>query len=106
MTFCFNKLVSKDVLEYTDFPAFCYFDLNIWVPLEDMTEEEKEQHPESNTLGGYLKQYEYKEAFRNSFLKAKQNSNWKEQLQILKQIPNFDADIFYEISGIKPEELN
>lgn len=36
---------------------------------------------------------------------AKKKSDWAEQLAQLKAIPNFDAAIFEEISGIKPEEL-
>ena len=71
-----------------------------------MTTAEKEAHTEYKTTGGYLKSYEYKEAFRKSFEAAKAKDDWAEDLAKLKAIPNFDAEIFYEISGIKPEELN
>ena len=76
-----------------------------WVPDCNMSQQEKEQHPEYVTTGGYLKKYEYKEAFRKSFDNAKRSPNWPEQLKKLKALPNFDAKIFEEISGIKEEEL-
>ena len=49
-----------------------------------------------------LKRYEY---FRKSFEEAKCKPGWQEQLALLKAIPNFDAKIFEEISGIREEEL-
>jgi len=70
-----------------------------------MTIEEKNEHPECDVIGGYLKRHDYKEAFRKSFLNAKKESNWKTELKKLKSIPNFDYAIFEEISGISKEEL-
>ena len=70
-----------------------------------MLPEEKKQHPEYVTTGGYLKEYAYKTAFRKSFEEAKRLPDWPEQLKRLKALPNFDAKIFEEISGIKEEEL-
>jgi hypothetical protein len=46
-----------------------------------------------------LKKYEYKEAFQNSYNKATR----EEQLKI-KDLLHFDADIFYEISGIRVDD--
>ena len=103
--FIFNKPIEKNVLENVRFPDFLYFELAEWVPLKKMTQEEKNMHPEAEISGGYLKTYEYKEAFRKSFEEAKRKKNWPEQLALLKAIPNFDAKIFEEISGIKEEEL-
>ena len=104
-TFIFNKLVEKSVLESAEFPSFMFFALAEWVPARNMSQMEKEQHPEYATVGGYLKKYDYKEAFRKSFENAKRLPNWPEQLKMLKALPNFDAKIFEEISGITPEEL-
>ena len=70
-----------------------------------MTDEEKNAHPECDVIGGYLKKLDYKDAFRRSFLKAKKGKDWPEELKTLKAIPNFDYDIFEEISGISKEEL-
>ena len=70
-----------------------------------MSHEEKAQHPEYATVGGYLKKYDYKEAFRKSFEEAKRLPDWPEQLGRLKTLPNFDAKIFEEISGISSKDL-
>ena len=103
--FIFNKQVEKSALAQIEFPEFLYFTLTAWIPDSRMSQQEKKQHPEYVTTGGYLKKYTYKEAFRKSFENAKRFSNWSEQLEKLKALPNFDAKIFEEISGIKEEEL-
>ena len=104
-TFIFNKQVEKSVLESTEFPSFMFFTLTEWVPACNMSQEEKEKHPEYTVTEGYLKRYGYKEAFRKSFEEARHKPDWPEQLKRLKALPNFDAKIFEEISGIKEEEL-
>ena len=100
--FCFNKLTKKQEIV---FPDFLFFELVEWVNINNMTDSEKNEHPECDTIGGYLKTKDYKEAFRESFEYAKKQSDWQKQLTLLKAIPNFNADIFEEISGIKQEEL-
>ena len=104
-TFIFNKQVEKSVLERAEFPSFMFFALTEWVPDRNMSQVEKERHPEYATTGGYIKKYDYKEAFRKSFEKARRKSDWPKQRQKLLDLPNFDAKIFEEISGIKEEEL-
>ena len=103
--FAFNQLVKKQDLECLPSIPFLHFKLVEWIPEKHMSQVEKEQHPEYATVGGYLKKYDYKEAFRKSFDKAKRLPDWPEQLEKLKALPNFDAKIFEEISGIKEEEL-
>ena len=104
-TFAFNKLVKKQDLNELPRVYFLYFSLIEWVSKERMSKKEKKQHPEYVTTGGYLKKYTYKEAFRKSFEAAKKKEDWPEQLKRLKALPNFDAKIFEEISGITPKEL-
>ncbi len=104
-TFIFNKRVKKSVLERAEFPSFMFFALTEWVPARNMSQVEKERHPEYVTTGGYLKKYAYKTAFRKSFKKARRKPDWPKQRQMLLDLPNFDAKIFEEISGITPEEL-
>ena len=82
-----------------------FFALTEWVPARNMSQVEKERHPEYVTTGGYLKKYAYKTAFRKSFKKARRKPDWPKQRQMLLDLPNFDAKIFEEISGITPEEL-
>ena len=63
------------------------------------TEEEKEQYKtEIATCGGFLKTLEYKEAFRLAWNKAD-----KEEHKKLLKLPNWNNEIFKEISGIDAE---
>ena len=73
--------IPGDVLEY------------VW--FEDMTDEKKAAHPEAKTTGGYLKQLDNSEC----------GSIWWRGLNdyeksIIKAIPNFDKEIFKEITGV------
>jgi len=103
--FIFNKQVEKSVLDHIEFPKFMSFTLSEWIPDSKMSQQEKKQHPEYVTTSGYLKKYDYKEAFRKSFADARRKPDWPKQRQLLLNLPNFDAKIFEEISGIKEEEL-
>ena len=104
-TFAFNQLVKKQALKCLPSIPFLRFKLVEWIPEKHMSPEEKEQHPEYIVTEGYLKKYDYKEAFRKSFEKAKRLPDWPEQLERLKALPNFNFKIFEEISGITAEEL-
>ena len=104
-SFIFNKQVEKSVLAQIEFPEFMCFTLSKWIPDFIMSQQEKKQHPEYVTTGGYLKKYTYKEAFRKSFEEARRKPDWPEQLEKLKSLPNFDAKVFEEISGIKSNAL-
>lgn len=67
-----------------------------WVLDYTMTEEEKQQHPESKITGGYLKTITLKESaieMWDKFTKDEKN-------EIINNTPNFDADKFYKIFGI------
>lgn len=61
-----------------------------------MTIDEKKDNPGYETAGGYLREYSYKEAFQRSWEKAS-----LEDRELVTKLPNFDPDIFYEISGIR-----
>ena len=72
------------------------FTLTQWVCECDMTPEEKEAHPEYKVQEGYLKTYTYKEACQkmwDGFSKTERNK--------IKKLPNFDKNIFKEITGIE-----
>ena len=74
--------------------------LTKWIIDDDMTEDEKDKHPQYKTTRGYLKEYTYKEAWKNM---------WKELTKeerniIMTELPNFDKDIFKEITGIDVDE--
>ena len=87
-----TKLKKDDI----NIPSWCYFNLTVWVSHDIATEEDKEVHKkEIETCGGFLKTLEYKEAWKLAYDKT----NDKEKIQLFN-LPNFDADIFEEISGI------
>ena len=94
----FNK---ETAVERNDinFPSFLYFDLTVWVSHDTATDEEKEEHKqEIEVCGGFLKTLEYKEAFKLAWDKADK----KEHKQLL-ELPNWNNEIFKEISGIDAE---
>ena len=67
-----------------------------WVNTDDMTDEEKVAHSTYKTTGGYLKELDKSECCQM----------WWDSLdiddkEIIKAIPNFDPDIFYECAGIR-----
>ena len=60
-----------------------------------MTNEEKINNPNNEHLGGFLRKFSYKEAWRNAWNKASLEDRKK-----VYNIPNFDNEIFKEITGI------
>jgi len=60
-----------------------------------MSEQEKIENPSFHVCKGYLKVYDYKEAFKRSW-----DSASDEDRALLFKLPNFDAKVFKEISGI------
>ena len=91
----FNKETDKDRDEIV-FPDFFWFDTTVWVSHDTATDAEKKQHKkEIEVMGGFLKEIDYKEAFKLSYKKAS-----KEDREKLFKLPNFDPAIFKEISGI------
>ena len=69
---------------------------NWWIFSEDMTDEEKKQHPEHETTGGYLKTVPFKTACRMMWDKLDAADRQK-----VLDLPNFDARIFKEVTGIE-----
>ena len=72
------------------------YENNWWVYSENMTEEEKAAHPEHETTGGYLKSIPFKDACALMWKNLSDDDKRK-----VMEIPNFDADIFYHITGIR-----
>ena len=72
------------------------FENNVWIYSENMTDEEKEQHPTHETTGGYLRVFSFKEACKNMW-----NDLTDREKEVIKSIPNFNEDKFEEITGIR-----
>ena len=98
----FVRMFNKDTnnkREDLSFPSFLYFDLTVWVSHDTATDEEKKVHKqEIEVCGGFLKKLDYKEAFRISWNRASLEEHKK-----LLALPNWNNDIFKEISGIDAE---
>jgi len=91
----FDKKTEKKRKEI-QFPSFLYFDTTVWVSHDTATDEEKTRYKEEiEVTGGFLKEIEYKDAFRLAYAKAS-----TEEHEMLFKLPNFDAKIFEKISGI------
>ena len=67
-----------------------------WVYKDDMTEKEKEKYPTYKTTGGYLRVLD----------ESGHGQLWWDSLpehekEIIRAIPNFDAEIFFQCTGIR-----
>jgi len=91
----FNKECSLDEWNKSVKPLFLYFILTEWVFESNMTDQEKIYNKTFHTTGGYLKSYKYKEAFQKAY-----DESSEEEKNMLLRLPNFDAGVFKEISGI------
>lgn len=67
----------------------------IWVREEDMSEDEKAVHPEYKHTGGYRKDIDVMEVYRKAWEIMSEFDR-----ETVKALPNFDAEVFKEITGI------
>lgn len=96
--YIFDKLSDMTVLQFRNSRFYealisVSFILTEWV---EYTEEEKETDKAKALIGGYLKKYEYKEACKTWWDKLSDKNK-----EIIHEIPNFDAEKFYRITGIR-----
>ena len=70
-----------------------------WIYSSDMTDEEKAEHPTHETTGGYLKVLDESECGQLWW-----GSLSDRQKNIIKSMPNFDAEIFEQCTGVKVDE--
>lgn len=95
----FNKMTycKRDDI---NIPSWCYFDLTVWVSHDTATEKEKKKHKnEIEICGGFLKTLDYKDAWRLAWNKAS-----IEERKKLFELPNWDNEVFKEITGIDAEK--
>ena len=92
----FNKPCKRTIWDAAYKPSFMFFSLTYWVDEKDMTDEEKAADPNFYVRGGQLRTRDYKEAWGLAWEGASQ-----EDRDAVKKLPNFDADIFFEITGIR-----
>ncbi len=66
-----------------------------WICSENMTDEEKTEHPTHETTGGYLKVFDESDCGQLWW-----DTLSDHQKNIIKALPNFNAEIFKECTGI------
>jgi len=74
----------------------CPYSYSEFIYESNMTEEEKERHPEYKTIGGYIKTVTTTESDRQKWW----DELTEEDKEAVKALPNFDADKFKECTGI------
>lgn len=100
----FNKPSGMTYREWMDSDARYLLnqipkDVVEWVYEEDMTDEEKAAHPTYETTGGYLKVLDESECGQLWW-----GSLSDRRKEIIKAIPNFDAEIFFQCTGVRVDE--
>ena len=100
----FNKPSDMTYREWIDSDARYLLnqipkDVVKWVYEEDMTDEEKAAHPTYETTGGYLKVLDESECGQLWW-----GSLSDRRKEIIKAIPNFDAEIFFQCTGVRVDE--
>jgi len=94
----FNKPSNWTYNDFINSDAYSYLrqiDTTLWIPDYKMTDDEKKLYPYYVTTGGYIRNIPYKEAFQNAW------GNWSDEAQqSFKDLPNFDAIVFLDITGI------
>ena len=89
--------VSRESIRY---PNFFYFDLTQFVSYDTATDEERKEHKRDiEVCGGFLKTIPYKDAWRKSWDKASD-----EDRRRVLDLPNWDNEVFKEITGIDVEK--
>ena len=96
--YLFNKPSDWTYMDWVNSKAYTIMNsmpISDYIYWNDMTDIEKIKHPEAKITGGYLKEI-------NSF--DKRNEWWQklseEDKKEILSIPNFDAEIFKEITGV------
>lgn len=100
--YVFNKPLDMRPSDFYDLDGILIlsrnFEHNSWVCGEDMTEDEKHLHPEYKITGGYLKTVDFKTGCRTMWDRLTDSEK-----TAVRNLPNFDPDVFEEITGIRVE---
>ena len=96
----FNNMSDWTINDWNDSDArhimnTCPYTHSDFIDKSDMTDEEKENHPEYKTIGGFVKVF---------IATKKEKEDWWNKLSdedkdIIKSLPNFDFDIFRKCVG-------
>ena len=75
----------------------CPYPYSEFIPAEGMSDEEKDNHPEHKTIGGYVKVIRVTQEDKQKWWDALSDDD----KQTVMDLPNFDKDKFYECTGIE-----
>src|SRR5574344_1327728 len=95
----FNKESDMTWDEWYNHDAYCAsrrLETTKWIYWDDMTDKEKANNEKAYVCGGYLKVYEYKEAWKNLW-----DTLDDYEKETFRTLPNFDPDVFEDITGIR-----
>ncbi len=96
----FNQLCNRAAWNAIKKPEFIFNVIpNIWINESEMTDKEKIDNPKFYVAEGYLKSISMTEAWK----KAWDNASIEDK-KLLRELPNFNREIFLEISGIDVEK--
>lgn len=98
--YSFDKPSGKKFDEI-DHPSLMNYQLTEFIEAKDMTVEEKTKFPNYGNVDGCLRTYTYKEMWARGWAKDSEENKQK-----FLNLPNFDADIFLEITGIDVRKTN
>ena len=96
MDFTDERLIKFRDIMYSMPNSYVYSD---FIPESNMSEEEKESHPEYKTIGGYIK---------TIFVEGNKWKWWNEEVseenkEFIRSLPYYDENIFFESTGIKED---
>ena len=102
--YLFNKVSEWTYQEWLRSEAYSILEqipmeyVPVYIPLEEMTDDEKKKYPDAEVTGGYLKACDNTEEVNAWWRSLPQKAR-----ETVKSLPNFDKDIFKEITGIDIE---
>ena len=103
--FLFNKPTSMSRDEINSLKGIQILNWNFenswWIYSVNMSDDEKKANPKYETTGGYLKTVDFKTACKMMWNKLD-----GEERQAVMELPNFDAKVFEEITGINVNKYN
>ena len=95
----FNKSLNIDRQSFLESKGIAVlswnYEDNWWIYSCSMTEEEKKEHPEHITTGGYLKTVDFVTACKMMW-----DNLDEEEKEAVRNIPNFDHNVFFDSTGI------
>lgn len=95
----FNKESNMTWDEWFNHSAYnisCGLEITKWIDWENITDDEKKNYPKAFVCGGYVKVFDYRQAWENLWKTLSET-----QKASFKTLPNFDSIVFEDITGIK-----